>query len=138
MKSEVEDVYELTEFDKDHYRFGACHLFALALHLELGYDMYFFWESFPNMKQLDEENPETLIHAFTCSSTGEKFDVDGKTNNEKIGSIYAKMDDSMVRKETKESVDTLIWSGILALWSYDDGEVEELRKYIRKHSNQYI
>jgi hypothetical protein len=137
MENELENVYELTEFDKEHYRFGACHLFSLALHQELGYDMYFFWESLPNMNQLNEENPETLIHAFAISSKGDKFDVDGKTNDEKIGSTYAKVDYSTVRKETKESVDKLIWSGILALWSYDAGEVEELRKYIRKNIQRY-
>lgn len=127
--------YTLNEIEKDHYRFGACHLFALALHLEYGYSMHFFWEKLPDMDLLDAENPNCLIHAYACSPDGRMFDVDGETTVFQIAQTYSPIDPSRVRIETAESVRKLMDAGIL--WHEDEEGIKALQEAIRADARRY-
>lgn len=122
-------IYQLTEIDKEHYRFGSCHVFALALHRELGYELKFFWDTLPNMDDLNEDEPNCLIHAFAVSPFGNKYDVDGLTTIQNIETVYRKLDNDLIRHESEDSVQKLMWGGILALG--EDDEIMILQEYIR-------
>lgn len=122
-------VYQLTEIDKEHYSFGYCHVFALALHRELGYELNFFWDTLPDMDNLNEYEPNCLIHAFGVSPCGNKYDVTGLIVIEEFESVYSKINNDFIRHETEDTVHKLMWGGILALG--EDDEIELLQDYIR-------
>lgn len=126
----------LTKSNIEHYCFGYCHLFALAIHRELGYEMEFFWNSLPDMQNLNEDEPECLIHAYAVSPIGVKYDAMGKLLDKKIESIYKRIEPNLIRKETEETLDRLMWGGILAI--YNDGEIEFIQEHIRNNINLYV
>lgn len=122
-------VYQLTEIDKEHYSFGYCHVFALALHRELGYELNFFWDTLPDMDDLNEDEPNCLIHAFAVSPCGNKYDVKGLILIDEFESVYSKLNPDLIRHETEDTVQKLMWDGILALG--EDDEIDILQDYIR-------
>jgi hypothetical protein len=125
----------LSDIDKQAYSFGRCHIFSLALSRELGYTMQFCWYAVPDLNNLNEDEPESLIHAYSVNNKGEKFDINGKITIEDIETIYQKVNYSNIVQESDYSVNYLMEQGILAIDDYE--EITLLQEHIRENIHLY-
>lgn len=125
------------EIDIEDYLHGSCHLFALALHEELGYEMEFMWD----MERWfsDETTGQALVHAYCILPKGKPFkgkyvDASGAVSKHFIESEY---DYNILQYETysKEKLEHDMKTKFLH--KPEKHEIKKLREYIRKNIEMY-
>jgi hypothetical protein len=127
-----------TEFYLSDYLHGRCHLFAQALHEELGYEIEFFWDEEAWFNE-GEYIGIALVHAYCILPKGKPFrgkyvDVRGVVTKKMIEDEF----DWNVPKYEKISIEqlkTLITNNVL--FEGEKNEVKELRRYIRENIQFY-
>jgi hypothetical protein len=124
----------MMKFAKDDYLHERCHIFALALHDFLGYPIEFFWDTAAILDD-GKRIGQALIHAYVVNpNSNHCIDVRGKTTKEEIEKEYD-WNCPIYRRVTIEEV-----QGYMACSFLDppqDGELEELRRYIQEHKEIY-
>lgn len=75
MISNLERPIPNTDFCMNDYMQGRCHIFALALHLELGYQIEMMWDD--NRIYFFEPNGKGLEHAYCVKDDGDLVDIRG-------------------------------------------------------------
>lgn len=120
------------------YAYGRCHIFALALHLELGFEMEYMWD----LDYYFEDAPagmQVLAHAYAVlpenhPHTGSFMDARGIITKDVILQDYEYNRESFERI-SPEHLEELFKSGYFERPT--DEEVEALRAYIRKNISDY-
>lgn len=128
-----------TPFDLSDYIYGRCHIFALALQEELGYEMEFLWdtdywfdgEDFPS---------KVLIHAYCILPKGKEFkgkylDARGLVSKRMIELEYdwnTRCYELTSKEQLKEIINNLV------LEAPEIGEIQAIRKFIRENRHIYI
>ena len=75
--------YFKEHIDVDQYQHGSCEVFALAMHMELGYDMYFLLDEQAFFEDDgDGFYGEALVHAYCGNKSGRMFDVTGEIDED--------------------------------------------------------
>lgn len=125
-------------FNIDIYEHGRCELFALALHLELGYDIFFYLD---NDAEIETENGEyvfetVLVHAFAKDYRGNMFDATGEINKEDLEDHAEWVNSPQILKiKNKDMFDDYVKTKFLS--DYDIKDISECRRYIRSDINKY-
>lgn len=112
----------------EQYLHGDCHIFAMALHLEFGYQIQLAIDKF----DLDTES-EVLIHAY-CVHQEKAIHASGKVDLEKILDDYDYNDEYFVNV-SKEVLENLVNTGFLH--APTEKQIENIREYIRQNKNKF-
>lgn len=124
-------------FDLDYYDQGACEVFMLALHEELGYDMYLYIDNEASFYTDDEITYHpALIHAFTKNDKDELFDVNGKIHLENLEEHSDEINDGEIIKIDRNELDNYISTHFLA--PINKTQLKECRLYIRNNKSKYL
>ena len=110
------------------YMHGDCHLFALALHQEFGYDMVYVFD------EMDiEVQSEVLIHAY-CKTKNGFVDARGFFNEEDALAEHDYSRPYTVDVSVRE-VHSLIETGFLHTPSF--GQMDELTQYLKDNKEWF-
>lgn len=127
-----------TEYCLADYTHGRCHLFAQALHEELGYEMEFLWDNDYFFE--DDDVPSiVLVHAYCILPKGKAFkgkyvDARGGVSKRMIEREY-EYNSKWYEKFTIEQLKTAIKNKLLC--KPDKGEIKALRNFIRENKTIY-
>ena len=119
------------DFNIDIYEHGRCELFALALHEELGYEMYLFLDE---EAEFDNYYGEALIHAYTKSPNDDLFDASGKVTLEDIEN-HGDWNVDWHRHININIFQEYVNSGFFT--PYTKSEIYDCRKYISNNIEKY-
>lgn len=126
---------EFSEKDLDIYEHGLCERFALALHEELDYTMYFYLDYVYDMGDSNFEG-EVLVHAYATDNEGNMFDASGQIEEDYLDDHAPYVNDGFKHKiNSKKEFDKFVDSGFIS--EYSEEEIKELRKYIRENIDKY-
>jgi hypothetical protein len=120
------------DFNIDIYEHGRCELFALALHEELGYDMYFYYD---DEAEIDDDYDTALVHAFAKDKNGILYDATGEIVEKDLDDHAEYVNSSRLEKIDIKEFHELVDSGFISEYNPDD--ITEIRKYIREHISKY-
>jgi len=116
-----------------------CHIFAHALHLELGYNIKLLFDL---EAEFDNEDKETfydkaLVHAYCIKPDGTCIDISGKINCDTVELEYG--DCNSPQYELCLDEEDLINSlNSINITKPSDIELNKVREFIRKNINKYI
>ena len=122
-----------SEIDIDDYIHGSCELFTLAMHEELGYDMYFLFDSQAYFEDTDSYDT-ALVHAYCKDSDGNMYDASGVIDEEYLENEFEN-NDPYTEKISDKEFRKLSNSGFIQ--KIKRTEVELLRKYIKDNIEKY-
>lgn len=127
-----------TPYNLFDYIHGRCHLFALALHEELGYEIILLWDD-DYWFDGDDAPSIVLVHAYCFLPKGKPFkgkyvDARGAVSLRMIEREY-EFNSEFSEVTTLRQLDSMIENGRLG--SPDKGEIEALRNFIRNNLNSY-
>lgn len=71
----LENIIPNMNFSANDYIEGRCHIFALALHLELGYPIEMMWDD--DRLYWSQPNGKGLEHAYCIKENGDLVDIRG-------------------------------------------------------------
>lgn len=125
------------EINIDMYEHGLCERFALALHEELGYTMYFYIDGEAEFEtDGGYTTGEALIHAYATDENGNMFDATGKIEEDDLDEHANYVNDGIKWKiKSKKEFDANVRSGFISQYSKD--EIKKLRRYIRNNIDKY-
>ncbi|GAB6428254.1 hypothetical protein bcgnr5372_39110 [Bacillus luti] len=120
------------------YTHGRCHLFAQALHEELGYELEFLWDD-EYWFEGDNAPSIVLVHAYCILPKGKPFkgkyvDARGGVSKRMIEREY-EYNSKWYEKTTLEQLKETIKNKRLC--KPDKGEIKAIRKFIRENINSY-
>lgn len=128
---------ENNEFDIYQYEHGKCELAAYALHLVLGYDMYFYIDEEAEIETEEGEYvyDNVLIHAYCKDKNNTMYDITGIIDYNDledhadwvISPIHKKVNSKIYHKYIKD--------GFLS--NYNEKELNKLKDYIKKNISLY-
>lgn len=99
------------EFDKEHYLYGRCHLYALICSKMTGNDIGLLWDS-EYWHEDAEHSVTVLVHAYVVSPDGTMFDADGLLTNERLQEEY-EWNEALIETVSVEHLQRLIDSNVL-------------------------
>lgn len=109
--------------NKHTYKYGRCHLYALAVNEVFGFKIKALWDLEP-----EDDLPTSLVHMWNVKD-GKAFDIEGFFDESGVEDDY-EVNDPDYASHTKTSVLKLIKEGVLD--GPEPGEMEMLKKYVRK------
>lgn len=123
-------------FNIDIYEHGRCEIFALALHKELNYDVFFLLDDEAYFDDFDEEKDRTvLIHAYTKDEKGNMFDAKGLISEEDLEDHADFVNSPRTIKVSEKEFNEFIKSKFIA--RYSPKELLECQIHIRNNVNKY-
>ena len=127
-----------TSYTLMDYIHGRCHVFAQALHEELGYEMEFLWD---DDYWFDNANTPSivLVHAYCILPKGKAFkgkfvDARGSVSKRMIEEEY-EWNSLWYEKTTLDKLKATIRNKRLD--KPEKGEIKAIREYIRKNLHVY-
>lgn len=139
IQEKLEDIdVPKTSYNLMDYIHGRCHLFAQALHEELGYEMEFLWDD-EYWFEGDNVPSIVLVHAYCILPKGKPFkgkyvDARGGVSKRMIEREY-ECNSEWYEKVTLEQLKAAIKNKTLC--KPDKGEIKALRKFIRENISSY-
>lgn len=139
IQDKLEDVdVSGTENNLMDYAHGRCHLFAQALHEELGYAMEFLWDD-EYYFEGDNAPSIVLVHAYCILPKGKPFkgkyvDARGSVSKRMIEREY-EYNSKWYETVTLEQLKTTIRSKRLC--KPEKGEIKAIRKFIRDNKSNF-
>ena len=139
IQDKLEDIdVPKTSYNLMDYIHGRCHLFAQALHEELGYEMEFFWDD-GYWFEGNSFASTVLVHAYCVLPKGKPFkgkyvDARGGVSLRMIEREY-EYNVKRTQRVTIEHLKRDIKDEFLC--KPDKGEIKALRKFIRENISSY-
>lgn len=122
-----------TPYNIENYLHGRCHLFAQALHEELGYEVEFFLDD--DYWFEDSDFPSTvLVHAYCISPKNKCIDARGEVSRCVLEEEY---EYNLVRYQRVSLQELKNEIKSKRLCEPDKGEIETLREFIRGNISEY-
>jgi hypothetical protein len=125
-------------FNIEIYEHGRCELFTLALHKELGFDMYFYLDK---EAEFEDESGEifydtALIHAYVKDKNNNLIDATGKIEEEDLDehAEWVSNGESIVVNQSK--FDSLVDKGFIS--PYTKTELSDCQEYIKSNIEKYV
>lgn len=113
-------------FEVETYLYGRCHLFALVVAKQLGFEMEFLWDT--DFWHEGDDYPSTvLVHAYNALPTGQVFDARGIVLKEQMLLDYDCEQASFERmtvSDLNHSIHENVFEG------FEVGEYEMIKNYI--------
>ena len=126
----------VSNFDIDIYEHGNCEVFALALHRELGYKVFFYMDDEAEFEGDDEDYTDTaLVHAYAVDDDGNMFDASGQIDEEMLDDHADYVVSPRTEEVTEVDYRKKVKSGLIA--PIVESEVDECRQYIRNNISKY-
>jgi hypothetical protein len=117
------------------YLHGRCHIFALALHLALGYRIEALWNSEP-LSDDGDFGERALVHAYCRRPDGQMVDASGVISKDQLYSDYGELPNSPEAEcLTPQAMRAYIRNRILE--RPQPCEVQNLVQYILAHRALY-
>ena len=124
-------------FSIDIYEHGRCELFAIALHKELDYDIYFFIDNNAEFETEDGfDYGDALIHAYCKDEKNNCFDATGLVTISDIEDDHCEyVDEPEHIKVSDEMFEEYVRDGFIG--DYDENEISKIRNYIKYNYKLY-
>jgi len=123
----------------EQYLYGKCHIFAQALHLELGYNIKLLFDL--EAEFVNEQNKETtyskaLVHAYCIKPDGTCIDISGKINCDTIEFEYGDCNSPQYELHFEEE-DFLNSLNSINILTPTIDELNKVRNFIRRYTEFY-
>jgi hypothetical protein len=121
----------------EYYEHGKCELFAFALHIVLGYDMYFFIDNEAEFEtDGDFDYGSALVHAYCKNKNGNYFDASGLITLNDIEEDHAEYVNGPEHiLVSDEMFYDYIKDGFIS--DFIESELENIEKYIKDNILNY-
>lgn len=120
----------MSDFDRESYLFGRCHLYALVLAEMTGHQTEMLWDD-GYWHEGAEVASKVLVHVYIVTSDGKCFDADGLLTKERLHEEY-ECEEPSFEKVSTEQLRERIQSNILEAFEPEEEEKSVLSSYLRR------